>query len=934
MLGPLRVATDGGSVLVLPPKQRVLLAVLLLRAGRVAPMDTLTEALWDDAPPRSARVTVQGYVHRLRQSLEDAAGERVVTSGPGYLIAVAAGELDLERFGSLRERARSAAAAGDWGAAAEQLNKALGLWRGDPLADVPSRLLQDTELPRLAELRTQAVQSRVDAELRLGRHADLVGELRQLASSEPLREAFHGQLMLALYRCGRQAEALEVFRDIGRRLRHELGISPGLELQQLHQRILGADPALIVAGRPRAQAAVADPGPDAVESAPAQLPRAVADFTGRKEQVKLLSDLLAAAPDIDHPGAVVITAVAGMGGVGKTALAVHVAHQLRARFPDGQLFASMQGATDPLSPAAVLASFLRDLGVPEAAIPADEVERASRYRTLLADRRMLIVLDDARDAAQVLPLLPGTASCAAVVTSRSTLLDLPGAVLVDLHVFDEGEAHQLLRRIAGVERITAEQAASAAVLASCAGLPLAIRIAGSRLASRPSWSVAHLAAKLAGESARLAELTAGELAVRACFTVSYRALSVGRRPDGADHARLFRWLGLPAASELSLSAIAALAGRPSAEVAAVLEALTDTHLLESLAPDRFRLHDLLRSYAAEMAARVDGAEERSDALRRFLGWYGEQAVIASAVLAPARKFPAVVAVQGVAAAFVTRSADAFDWFKREAVNLVASVEQAADLGFDLIAVQIATAMWTYFLRTPCTSDWLGVNRVGLASARKLGDDDVLSTLLTSLGQQYGRQGLFAESGRCLTEALTIRQRTGDSTGIASVLNALAHDLFYQERFEDALGYLRSALDIYVDLDEQSRAGVVLNNLGHALLRIKRPGEALEPLRRALAIQHQANDHYQIAVTRTSLGETCLDLGHFEEAVEHYQRARAAIRDTGEASIVHADVLHGLGYAMAAVGRVEEARAAWEAALPVLDAHHDPRAADLRRNLGN
>ncbi len=459
LLGPMRVVGGAGEV-ALPGKQRVLLAALLLRANRVVPMGTLIEVLWDDSPPPSARNTTHGYVKRLRGMLGGEGGERITTRDPGYVITVDSGELDLDSFTMLCNRARSAAAADDWLSAASQFGAALALWRGDPLADVPSAALQRDEVPALAELRLQALASRIDADLRLGRHAELTAELRQLTSAQPLREQFHGQLMLTLYRCGRQADALAAFRRIDRLLRDELGIAPGPELQQLHQRILAADPALAAEPArgadlaPAGGQASADPLPP--PPTPAQLPADTTDFTGRDAQADLLCDLLAARPGAGRTGAVVISAVAGMGGIGKTALAVHVAHRLRYRFPDGQLFVSLQGATSPLRPGDVLARFLGDLGVPDAEIPAGEAERGARYRTLLASRRILIVLDDARDAAQVRPLLPGSASCAVIVTSRSTLPGLSGAALLGLDVLNRDEAYALFSGIAGPGRVAAE----------------------------------------------------------------------------------------------------------------------------------------------------------------------------------------------------------------------------------------------------------------------------------------------------------------------------------------------------------------------------------------------------------------------------------------------------------------------------------------------
>jgi DNA-binding SARP family transcriptional activator/tetratricopeptide (TPR) repeat protein len=932
ILGPLRVAVHGRDV-VLPAKQRVLLAALLLRANRVVPMDTLIETLWDDEPPPSARNTVHGYVKRLRQMPPGAAGERIVTRSPGYVISVADGELDLDRFTSLRDRARSAAASGDWLGAAGQLREALALWRDEPLADVPSAVLQREEVPGLAELRLLALESRIEADLRLGRHADLVAELHRLASIHPLREQVRGQLMLALYRCGQQAEALAAFRGIDRLLRDELGIAPGPELQKLHRRILAADPGLDASPVPASTVPAADPAVPGATAAglvppPAQLPPDTTDFTGRDEQVRQLCELLAAAPAKDRPGAVVISAVAGMGGIGKTALAVHVAHRLRDRFPDGQLYVSLLGATSPQEPADVLARLLRELGVPDGSIPADEAGRSARYRTLVADRSMLIVLDDARDAAQVLPLLPGSASCAVIVTSRNTLPGLPGAALLGLQVLSPHEARALFTAIIGRRRAAAEPDAIAVVLASCAGLPLAVRIAASRLASRPGWSIAHLGARLADERSRLAELTAGDLAVRASFAVSYEALPA----DGQEPARVFRLLGLPGSSDLGLPAIAALAGRPAAEVAAALETLADACLAESPAPERFRLHDLLRSYAAELAESTDSEDDRNAALGRMLRWFGGQAVIAGQVLAPARGFPVIVPVQAAAPAAMTDPAQALDWFETELANLTATTRRAAELGLHDVAAQVALAMWDFFQRTPYVSDWLAVSQAGVRSARRLGDDAVLSWLLNSLGQAHCMLGHFEDSGRCFGEALQIRRHTGDRRGEAVILNSLAVDLFYQDRFEEALEYLRPALAIHTALDEQRDVGLVLNNIGQMLLELKRHDEALDYLGQALAIVQEIGDRHGEGGTEGMLGDLYRDLSRFDEAVQHYRRAQAAFHDTAREHGDQANVLYGLGSALDSLGRTEQAREAWLTAIPVLDRLGDPRASEIRDRL--
>jgi DNA-binding SARP family transcriptional activator/tetratricopeptide (TPR) repeat protein len=948
VLGPLQVNGEDAAV---PGKQRVVLAALLLRANRVVPVETLIDALWDGAPPASARVTVQGYLRRLRRDLPGGAGERIITRDPGYLIRVAEGELDLDLFTWLCGRARSAAAEGDWPGVTRQLGQALAMWRGDPLADVPSDVLRRGELPRLAELRWQALESRFAAELRLGRHAGLIAELRQLASSEPAREELHGSLMVALYRCGRQAEALEVYRGIDRVLREEIGITPGPGLQELHQRILAADPELanvqtavapgqpadipaVGAGPPGAAAAA---GPAAAVPVPAQLPPDIGDFTGRDEQVKVLCELLASGREGARQGAVVISAVAGMGGIGKTTLAVHLGHRLRKQFPDGQLYASLQGTASPRRPGTVLAEMLRALGDPAGAIPEGEAERSARYRTMLADRRVLVVLDDARDAAQVRPLLPGGAGCAVLVTGRAALPGLAGATQVSLDVLGEPEARDLFCTIVGAARATAEPQAVTDVLTCCAGLPLAIRIAASRLATRPGWSIGYLAAKLADEQGRLAELTAGDLAVRASFEVSYQALPGGGlgSPDFTDPARLFRLLGLADAVVLSAGAVSALAGQPPAagpaddppaELAAALEILTDAHLLESPAPGRYRLHDLLRSYAADLARHTDSEQERITAVSGMLRWYGEQAVRAARALFPrlpaSDLFPA-----GLAA--MADPAQAFDWYEAELAGLRAAVGQAAELGLHHIAAQIAAAMWAFFARSPYLDDRVAVTKAGVTSARAIGDDAALSWLLNSLGQAHAHLGRFAEARLCLAEALEIRRRTGDRTGEAVVLNSMGLLVSLQGRFEEALDYARSALAIHSEISEPRHVAVCLHNIGDTLLRLHRHDEALDYLGRSLMLRQEIGDKHAEGITENVIADTYLALGRYSESLEHYQRSLAAMQGISRGGIDNAEPLYGMGAALAGLGREDEARDAWRAAIPILDRLGDPRAAELR-----
>ena len=503
LLGPLEVWAGEEWRGIGAPKWRSVLAALLINAGQIVPADVLINEVWRDAPPAKAGNLISIYVLRLRRLMGDADSTLLVTRAPGYQLRIAAGDSDAQLFETLVDQGRRALAAGDPATAASQLAEALALWRGSPLADVPATPLVEAAAERLEDLRLDAGELRVTAELDCGNHAQVIPELRRLLADHSLREGLWLLLMRALDGAGWHAEALDAYGQARTAISEELGVDPGPELRQAYAGMLAKDtsdaPGSISAGTVAASVRPAEPVAATaafVAQVPAQLPTDVADFTGRSEQVKHLCDILASA-GADDSGAVRIALVAGSGGLGKTSLAVHAAHRVRASFPDGQLYVDLLGATaHPLLPADVLARFLRDLGVSGRDIPADEDERAGRYRTVLAGRRVLVVLDNARDAAQVRPLLPGTAPCAVLITTRSRMPDLASSQLVDLNVLDDDEALVLFTKVVGDERATAEPEATAELLLACAGLPLAIRICAARLATRPGWTIRTMAGRL------------------------------------------------------------------------------------------------------------------------------------------------------------------------------------------------------------------------------------------------------------------------------------------------------------------------------------------------------------------------------------------------------------------------------------------------------
>ncbi len=580
LLGPVRAWRGAEQLPTGSPQQRALLAALLLRQGRTATAAELIDALWGEDPPSQALAAVRTYAARLRKVL--GAGVLVSESG-GYAVrSPGEGALDLVVAQDLAAEAEKARAAGALDQARKLMRQTLELWDGEALAGVPGPYAE-TQRVRLEEWRLQLLESRLDMDLEQGSHAEAISELTALTAAHPLRERLRELLMLALYRSGRQAEALAVYADTRRLLADELGVDPRPGLQDLQQRILQADPNLAEPSAP-----VHKPG--AVPVRPAQLPATVPDFTGRTTVVHEVRNVLASAAGSEHR-VMVVAALAGIAGVGKTTLAVHVAHQVRPDFPDGQLYVDLQGAGPrPADPEAILGSFLRALGVADSAIPPSLQERAALYRSLLDGRRVLVVLDNAQDAAQVRPLLPGAEGCAALVTSQARMTGLVGAHLADLDVMSPQEALSLFTKIVGAHRVGAESEAALDVVRACGFLPLAIRIAAARLASRRTWTVSVLAAKLADERHRLDELQAGDLAVKASFELGFAQLEPAQ-------ARAFRLLGLADSPDISLDAAISLLDCGADEAEDLLEDLTDAGLITPREPGRYQLHDLAWLYA-------------------------------------------------------------------------------------------------------------------------------------------------------------------------------------------------------------------------------------------------------------------------------------------------------------------------------------------------
>jgi DNA-binding SARP family transcriptional activator len=713
VLGPVEAWRDDAWLRPRTPQQRLVLGMLALRAGLVVPADELISTVWDGDPPRSVRNSVHVLLANLRKFVGQTPGVALTRCGDGYRLDADPDRVDAERFRRLAGMARKA---GGGPSAVASFDQALGLWRGPALADVADTVRAGQIRSGLARERLSAMEDRLGALLDCGGHRGAAAELRRLLEDHPLSERLAEMLMLALYGGGSQADALEVFRDMRRRLVGELGVEPGAEIQRLHQRILARDPALC--GKPEPisakaasyAAAAEEPAEPAADESretsgtagpmsaravvPRQLPAAIRHFTGRSAELAVLSGMLEEAT----AGAMVISAIGGTAGVGKTTLALHWAHQVADQFPDGQLYVNLRGcgpSTVPVSPADAVRGFLDALGLSAEQIPADPDAQIGLYRSVLAGRRMLILLDDARDERQVRPLLPGSPCTVAMVTSRNQLAGLAaaqGACLLTLDVLCQAEAGELLDRRLGAGRVSAEPQATAELTEACARLPLALSIAAARAAARPGFPLAALAAELRDVRGRLDALDAGDAAssVRAAFSWSYHQL-------GELAARMFRLLSVHPGPDVTAAAAASLAGVPQPQARAALGELGRASLLAEHAPGRYAFHDLMRAYAAERARAEDGEAERRAAALRALDHY-----LHSARAAALRLYPVTDAIAlprrrpAVAPEAFTDNKQAWDWFAAEHRVLMSVISMAVSAGFDTYAWQIPWAL-TEFL---------------------------------------------------------------------------------------------------------------------------------------------------------------------------------------------------------------------------------------------
>jgi len=948
LLGPLEVRDGEDWRGIGAPKWRSVLAALLINAGQIVPADVLINEVWGDAPPAKAGNLISIYVLRLRRLLGDTDSTLLVTRAPGYQLRLASGDTDAQAFETLVRDGRRAFAAGDPEQAAAELAEALALWHGSPLADVPPTTLVETEAGRLTELRLDAAELRIRAELACGSHAQVIPELRRLLSDHSLRENLWLLLMQALDGAGRHAEALDAYGQARGVLAEELGVDPGAELRQFYADLLAEDekltreagdaPGSISAGTVTASSQPPQPGDEAgvlrAVPVPAQLPADVADFTGREDQVRHLCDVLAGDGAEADSGAVRIALVAGSGGLGKTSLAVHAAHRVKGSFPDGQLYVDLLGAApQPLPPPDVLARFLRDLGVDGREIPVDDDERAARYRTVLAGRRVLVVLDNARDAAQVRPLLPGTASCAVLVTTRSRMADLASTRLVDLNVLDDDEALALFTKVVGDERAAAEPEATAELLLACAGLPLAIRICAARLNTRSGWTIGAMARRLRDEHRRLDELRAGDMAVRASFEVSFASLPASVQPDGIAPADAFRMLGLWYGPSISLPAAAALFGTPEFLAEDALEILVDAHLLESTAPGRYKFHDLLRVYASERAVADLPGPERDTDVGRLLGWYMRTADAAGAAVSPRNRYNMPLDEPDHDAPPLGFSAahEALAWYDSERANVLAATRQAATAGRHDIAWRLPVPLFLIFDSRGAWADCIASHRVALDSAQRAGNRQGEAWVLNNLGLALGATR-DSEGISYLERSLALRHEIGDRAGEAQAAGNLADTYTRLGRPEEAIELFGRARDLNRAVGNSYGEGVAQTNLGDALLDLGRAEEAVVPLEQARITFAEIPYLDGVGYACYNLGRCYQSLGRGQQALDCLREALDSHRASGSRHR-QAVTLRVLGAVQAENGQAAAARHSWTAALAIFDELGDNTlAAQVRDDL--
>ncbi|GIH20041.1 AfsR/SARP family transcriptional regulator [Rugosimonospora africana] len=899
LLGRLEIASGGRLLELKRRRERCLLGVLLLQPNRPISIDRLIDLLWEGEPPPAARASLHTHVSRLRAALapggHDPSVIDLVGDAGGYSVRVDPDRVDTHRFRELIGRAQ--ATEGD--ERVELLRQAISLWRGPLLADTASPRLRIRVGSELAELRMSAAELMFEAELAAGRHREVIDEISELVEEQPYRERLTGQLMLALYRCDRHEDALSAYRRLCARLSEDLGVDPGPELRALQDRMLRGDRGLVTV-------------PHSPAGVPAQLPAAPRWFTARASELAELTKMLDGT-QAEAVGSDVIAMIVGAGGIGKTWLALHWGHLHRDRFPDGQLFVNLHGfdpTQRPMSTATAVRGLLIALGVAPDAIPRELAAQVGLYRSLVAARRMLIVLDNARDTAQVVDLLPGSLSCMVIVTSRNRLTGLISAHTAHpmlLDVLAESAARDLLAGRLGEHRLTGEPDALATLLSACGGLPLALSVTAARVVTQPQAQLAEIAAELRDTATRLQALDDSDpqASLRAVMSWSYASLPF-------ELARLFALLGAAPGPDISLTAACALAGLATDETRAALRALERQSLVQQHVEGRWRMHDLIRLYAGERAVIDLSAGEREAAARRLADFYVHAAHASDRLLDPHRPPIEVDPFDGPVLP-VSDPAEALAWFSAEHACLVAVQDAAATSGWDRAVWQLAWTLNTFHQRQGLVDDDLRAWRAGAAATDRIGDPTAQTRAYRLLGHACARIGRHQESIQHLRRALTLAEEAGDIISQAHAHSALAGNCGLSGDFPRALRHAQRGLDLHEFLDDPVWKADALNTVGWYEAQLGQYEQAHDHCVRALELCRRHADHDGEAHTLDSLGYIVHRTGQLDSALTYYREALRMFRKLGNA-YGEADSLDQLGEVHRDLGDLDEAAHDWGQAL--------------------
>lgn len=913
LLGPVEVVIDDQPVVIAASRQQITLALLLLGAGHVVSTDRIVDALWGEKPPRTARSQVQITISALRRLLGECV---IVTQAPGYLLKVPDECIDLACFEELTASAARAMTEQRLPDAVKDLRTALAVWRGPALEGMQSEAIQSAAT-RLNELRTSTHQNCLELELQLGQHQEIVGELTELVAEYPLNEHFRGQLMLALYRGGRQADALEIFRSGREVLQEELGLDPSPELCRLEQAILTRDPEIDLPGLRPSTGVTGLPG-TAAPPVPRQLPRTIADFTGREEILAKVSLIATGQDTSDDPPEVPVVVLIGRGGVGKTSLAIRAAHLLSSQFPDGQLF--LQHRQDmPNSNASLMEQLLRSFGVHSGAIPSDLEGRMAMYRSMLAGLRVLVVIDGAQREDDIVPFLPGVSGCAAIVTCGQHVTELEGVHQIQVGPLDDQSADSLLRTLVGEHRVTAEPDAARELIQLCEGIPLAMRIVAAKLRVRPHWPISHMVRQLQDETRRLDELDFKGSSIRATIAVAYDSL------DNSAQC-LFRRLSLVGAGNFASWVGAPLLDADIEDAEDLLQQLMAAHLVEATLLDeetvRFHLHDLVRIFAVERCAEDESTADRLDAMRRLLRCW-----LFIATTARRRIYGGDFAVlHGTAEHWplpqnsMVLQHDPVEWFRIERSSLVAAVFQAAQLGMDELCWDLAGTAVTVFESGLHNDDWRTSHASALSAVRNAGNKRGEAALLASLGT-LETSVRIATANSCFEQSLKMFDEIGDQQGRTLALNGLAILSSLNGDYDEALARYEQAIAGFREIEDVVSEAYILKSMAQISIDRFEYVAAERMLDDALSIAQRRDASRLTAQVQYAMAELQLRRGRAEPAAEALSSVLRLTEETGD--------IVGQAFALAAAGNAKRMLGDFAGAESALGA-----ALDLARRAGN